>query len=136
MAVSLDQSNMVQGASTQYGWCQTQIGSFTKLTKKQNRKSPIFSSPPTTTQRSTKPVKIHLIYFVDMKNFFGDDVVSRRDLTMSSRNQSLVSNKDRSSCSLMRGLQYHNPELGVAVTSCSHFVWIDFAYALVALPSK
>ena len=36
----------------------------------------------------------------------------------------------------MRGLQYHNPELGVAVTSFSHFVWIDFAYALVALPSK
>ena len=47
MAVSLDHSNMVQGTSTQYGQCQTQIGSSIKLTKKQNRKNPIFSSPPT-----------------------------------------------------------------------------------------
>ena len=42
---------------------------------------------------------------------FCDDFASRRDLTMSSRYQSLANNKDRSSCSLVYGLQYHNPEL-------------------------
>ena len=41
MAVSFDQSNMFQGASTQYGRCQTQMRSSTKLTKKNNRKIPI-----------------------------------------------------------------------------------------------
>ena len=50
-------------------------------------------------------------------NFFGDDFASRRDLTtyVVAVPIPYTNNKDRSSCSLMFGLQYHNPEYSTIV---------------------